>query len=311
MSLKLNDTTSYHLHEMETLGWELTVCNTLEPAGGPCRGILKKNRTFGNLLYDHLSGILPMDNVKKIIEVGGGYGYLMRDFLSRNHRLRAVMLDISGFLLQKQRETLKDSDVAFIKKDFFDCGEGFLSGFDLALFNENIGDFPTLCGIEEKDLCDTPKCGEGPAAELNRLIKTYSLPVTGGKPWNFNLGAVGAVEKLCTAGVRYVYMSEHSCEAAAPEPFSKYLDIRPAGDPERIRLRWHDEYTIKFSHLEKVARAFHYSTMRGRFADFIEIKLDERINFILSSNTQKDEHEIIRLFIDDLFKYEYLILKKD
>jgi hypothetical protein len=32
MKYEVNDTTGYHIYELESLGWELTVCNALEPA---------------------------------------------------------------------------------------------------------------------------------------------------------------------------------------------------------------------------------------------------------------------------------------
>ena len=52
MKYEGNDTTEYHIDELESLGWALTVCNALEPAGSPCRLILKRNASYGHLLYD-------------------------------------------------------------------------------------------------------------------------------------------------------------------------------------------------------------------------------------------------------------------
>ena len=48
--------------------------------------------------------------------------------------------------------------------------------------------------------------------------------------------------------------------------------------------------------------------VRGQYADFIEFDMTDRLNFILTSHSQKDEHEMIRQFIEDCFKYEYLLL---
>ena len=76
-------------------------------------------------------------------------------------------------------------------------------------------------------------------------------------------------------------------------------------------LRGHDEYTIRFSDLEKIARAFQYRIIRGPFADFLEVDFSGQVGYILRTEfSQKDEHEVIRHFVGDLYKYEYLILLK-
>ena len=80
----LNSTKAYHVNQLNTLGWELTVCNALYPEGTPVRKLLSRNGSFGHLLYDYLSQFIPMENVSQVLEIGGGYGYLMRDFLDRN-----------------------------------------------------------------------------------------------------------------------------------------------------------------------------------------------------------------------------------
>ena len=95
-------------NQLNTLGWELTVCNALYPEGTPLRKLLTRNEPFGHLLYDYLSKLVPMGNVARVLEIGGGYGYLMKDFLERNRSLTACMLDISPVLLGKQKETLKE-----------------------------------------------------------------------------------------------------------------------------------------------------------------------------------------------------------
>ena len=64
----------------------------------------KRDDSYGNLLYDYLGRFLPMAEIRSIIEIGGGYGYLMRDFLSNNPSLKVTMLDISPFLSKKQRK---------------------------------------------------------------------------------------------------------------------------------------------------------------------------------------------------------------
>ena len=135
----LNSTKAYHVNQLNTLGWELTVCNALYPEGTPVRKLLSRNGSFGHLLYDYLSKFIPMSNVSRVLEVGGGYGYLMKDFLEKNKSLSACMLDISPVLLGKQMETLKGYSVDFREEDFLESQMRGLSGFDLAILNENLG----------------------------------------------------------------------------------------------------------------------------------------------------------------------------
>ncbi len=47
MSIHINSTEQYHINEMESLGWELTVCNMLQDEESPIRSILKKDQTLG------------------------------------------------------------------------------------------------------------------------------------------------------------------------------------------------------------------------------------------------------------------------
>ena len=86
MKYSLNTTKAYHTDQLNTLGWELTVCNALYPEKTPIRRVLARDDSYGHLLYEYLNQFIPMKNVKKIIEIGGGYGYLMKDF----HRLRWI-----------------------------------------------------------------------------------------------------------------------------------------------------------------------------------------------------------------------------
>jgi hypothetical protein len=87
--------------------------------------------------------------------------------------------------------------------------------------------------------------------------------------------------------------------------------INPTGNPERIALMGHDEYTIRFSHLEKVARTLGYECIRGPFADFVTFRWSEKLRYILMSQGRYgDEEEMVCQFIDDLYKYEYLLLMR-
>lgn len=312
MDYKINTTHRYHTEKLRTLGWELTVCNSLYPENTVLRSILVDNKPFGRLLYSYLSKYIPMDKINKIIEIGGGYGCLMKDFLDINSALRPTMIDISPFLLEKQRETLKDYKVTFIERNFFDVDEVFLKNYDLVIMNENLGDFPAVVGLK-KDMLKlfNPDTTEPFIEKIRALFEKYSLPLPAEDTFNLNIGAIEAIEKLCISGIPYIYAGEHSCEASPPEHLKSLIKFVPKGNPERIPLMGHDEYTIKFSYLKKVGESFGYRVIRGVFADFIHFIFDKRIGHILATQGRhSDEAEIICQFIEDLYRYEYLIFIK-
>lgn len=309
MDYEINDTRAYHIDHLDTLGWELTVCNALDPDASPCRSILKKNDSYGHLLYDYLSRFFPMQSLRKIIEIGGGYGYLMRDFIDRNKSLQPTMLDISPYLLQRQRLSLPGA--CFIQADIMDVPACELESFEMAILNEFLGDLPTLVDVP-RDMLMSPEPLSDPVLERARaLLRRYAIEPKDDERMNVNIGALRVLEKLCQAGTRFIFMSEHSCEAAAPEPWQKLVRLRPTGQPQRIRLRGHDEYTIRFTDLEKIAAAFEYKVIRGPFADFLAFDFTDQLRYkMAAASAHTDQHEIIRHFIEDLYQYEYLILLK-
>ena len=307
----LNSTKSYHTEHLNTLGWELTVCNALHPEGTPVRKLLSCNDSFGHLLYDYLGQFFPMEKISKVLEIGGGYGYLMRDFLDRNGSLKACMLDISPFLLGKQQETLKEYALDFRQEDFLETDPIFLKGFDLAILNENLGDFPSLVNLSQ-DVFGLSTDNVDPVLQWAAgFFKKYNLERPRDDTFNVNAGAIEALVKLCSSGIPYIYVGEHSCEASIPEGLRSLIHVESTGNPERISLAGHDEYTIKFSYLQQIAHALDYTSIRGPFADFIQFEMTDEIRFILSSGGRhSDEAEIICQFVEDLYKYEYLILIK-
>lgn len=312
MRALIHSTEDYYRHKGNSLGWELTVCNALHPENSPCRKILRKSDSYGNLLLDYLSGFLPLYRIERVIEIGGGYGYLMRDFLVRYPRIRATMLDISPFFSQIQRENLKDFEVQFRVEDFLATPISILHGIDMVIFNENLGDFPTalhvpgaMFGAALSDLEETP-------SRVRRVFDAYGFPIPERESFPVNLGAIEALEKVCRARVPYVFLSEHSCEAMAPEAYKGLVKITSLGYPERIVLAGHEEYTIQFSHLADLARSFGYRFIRGPMADFLEPRFDAPLRHVLSASVVTDDaSEIIRHFVEDLYKYEYLLLIRE
>ncbi len=308
MRYVLNSTADYHRNELTSLGWELTVCNCLDPADSPCRKALQRPLSFGQHLYHFLAGILPLNDVQSVVEIGGGMGYLLREFLSLHPPIRARMIDISPYLLQRQKETLQSFPVDFLLADVCDIPGEALAGFDLAMLNENLGDLPTLLAVPEETVVPAEEAIEH-IERLHHFSRNYGLPLE--KDMHINIGAMEVVEKLCQAQIRYIYLSEHSCEAAVPDAMKPYLSFSSAGHPESIPLKGHREFTIKFSYLQKIAEMLNYKTKRGVFADFLTLKLNDKIKTALRlASPLNDEQEIIRQFVYDLYKYEYLILMK-
>ncbi|MEE9911165.1 MAG: class I SAM-dependent methyltransferase [Deltaproteobacteria bacterium] len=309
MGYILNTTDDYHIHKLKSLGWELTVCNALYPKNSPCRKALKSNASFGEHLFNFLSRMVPLTTLKTVLEVGGGLGYLMKDFLTLAPNLQATMLDISPFLLQKQKETLAGISVHFREMDFLKMTASELRPFDLAILNENLGDFPTLVYEQNQPGEHDP----GTIRSLNKIAdyeEEYSLEFK--RTENINIGALEVMERLCGASIPYIYLSEHSCEASMNHPSFPHLKFEAAGVPERINLQGHAEFTIKFSHLETIARAFHYKVFRGQYIYILPIDFNDKVKAALRSSTPlTDEQEIIQHFVYDLYKYEYMILIQD
>jgi len=311
MPYTINSTSEYHLGKLETLGWELTVSNALYPEDSPCRTILKAPSSYGRHLYTYLQSVLPNPDFVSVLEIGGGYGYLMRDFLECKPDLKPLMLDISPVLLQKQRDTLKDFNVIYRQGDFLETDDALLEGVELVLMNEILGDFPTAVDVPRDILQPDlfPHALDNPLKQIRQLFDSYSLGTPQTVTFHFNLGAIEAVEKLCRAGIPAIFLGEHSCEASIPEHFARFIRVDSSDSPQRIALKGHDEYTIKMSHLQKVAEYYHYRTFRGPFADFLDISYSDSLLALLTNQEEADDRdEILIHFIGDLFQYEYLIL---
>jgi hypothetical protein len=311
MQYSLHSTKKYYQQEITSLGWELTVCNSLQQRNSVCRSILKCQDSYGNLLYSFLEQTLPMERISAIMEVGGGYGFLMKDFLTRNPSRRAIMVDISPLLLNMQREILKRFELKFLETDFLDMDGTVFSGIDLIIMNENIGDFPTIYDLTLKQIPEVPGKTSGPLDMVARLHNTYALRLPDSISFSFNLGALLAIEKICLARIPFVIITEHSCEARVPPEFGRLVQVDSPGTPMRISLKGHEEYTVKFSYLENIARTLGYCVVRGPLADILQPCFSERLSAILSGPVPlSNGQEVLRHFVSDLFLYEYLILKK-
>jgi len=265
-----------------------------------------RDASFGEHLFRFLDKNIPLKRVKTVLEVGGGMGYLMRDLLTLAPHLQTTMADISPFLLQRQKESLAAFSVSFLETDFFKMSLPDLRAFDLVVLNEVLGDFPTLAATSEPSPSEDPAAARL-SARIADFETTYGLRFAPAE--NINIGALEAVERLCQAGVPCIYLSEHSCESFFSDPSFPSMNFAPSGNPEKISLKGHAEFTIKFSALEKVARAFSYEALRGPYTDLLPVSFNDRVTAALRAPTPlSGRQEILRQFLYDLHKYEYLLL---
>ncbi len=310
MSFFLNQTEQYHKNDLDNLMWEVTVCNSMETETSPLRQILVKNRTYGEQLWDYLFHFIPKKHCNKVMEVGGGYGFLMRDLLRNAPGIKVTMVDISPAMMTFQRQTLDGFHIRFLQSDFFDIDQGVIQDQDLVVMNEIVGDFPTACGIT-KNMVTCENHDNAYFDNIREYVKQGIITLPEDEPFNLNIGAMMALDRVCSCNVPYIFLSEHSCEATVTDHMATNIKLTPSGNPEEIRLIGHSEYTIRFSDLESMARSHGYTVMRGNYTDFIKVDFSNRVHRIFKSNSQKDAYEIIRHFIEDLDIYEYLLLIRE
>lgn len=295
---------------MESLGWEMTVSNALFQTESPCRNLLTHNLSYGQLLHRFLCANLPMERINSMMEIGGGYGYLMSDLLKLKPANHVTMVDISPFLLAEQKKVLPDENVRFILSDAADMMEATLCDHDLVILNENMGDFPTAVNVPQTLLAEpVNNISNHDLLKIRTFFARYSFPLPPEDSFNFNLGAIQVTEQLCHAGIPFIFVSEHSCEPTVPEVYKNTLSLAASKNPARISLKGHSEYSIKFSYLAIVAQYHGYHVKRGPLADFIPLKQDDFLMQLPKRRTIAS-NEILLHFVEDLYQYEYVLLQK-
>ncbi len=284
--MKCNSTREYHLQTSVDLMSEYTICESFGHINTPYQQLLERPRAYGALLGDFLKkeGVLG----RRIQELGGGYGTLMRGLLETYDIERVHMLDLSPSLLRRQRQTLAGWPVEFEQGDMLEYEPGDV---DLIICNEVIGDLDTLVDVS--------------AAEE---IERYGLE-TPGTSFNFNLGAVRLVERLAGYDVP-IFLSEHSSDPIIPEGFD-YLAAGLELDSfaREVPLFKHSEYTIRFNHLVKVAEHHGRRIKTGSLFEIIPLEPRHEFRFVFTSRACSTERqEIIFELLDHLREYRYLLI---
>ncbi|MEA3348489.1 MAG: hypothetical protein U9Q39_05430, partial [Pseudomonadota bacterium] len=150
--------------------------------------------------------------------------------------------------------------------------------------------------------------------EASRLIfkfnlNIYDLP----EIFNLNYGALRFIELLAESPVSRAFITEHGCDTVIPYPFSLYPAILPVGDlnPRRIQLKDHDEYNIRFDHLEQVAETLKFKVRRFHLMDILKVRFDDEINYLLTSQRPiNEEQEILLEFYEHVAEYQGILIER-
>jgi hypothetical protein len=299
----VNSTTRFHRTEPVDLMKEFTICESFSREDSPYAVALERRQSFGSMLGGFLGRQGLLKSGSTVCEVGGGYGSLMRGLLGEyGHLVRRVyMIDLSERLLRRQRQSLLPwrDRVTSIQADAHEI-IGAVKGVDLLIMNEAMGDLDTLTGIDPGDMTD----------EAARVVGEYGLETPGEGPFCLNTGAIRLVESICRRGMP-AYLSEHSCDPVIPEDLP-FLAQGLALDsfPREIRLHRHSEYTIRFSHLVKVARALGREVRTGALLDFIPLKRNGDLRMIFTMRACGTErHEILYELLDHVREYRWMVIE--
>jgi hypothetical protein len=298
----INSTRGYHRNTSIDLLKEYTICESLSDITGPYMKLLEEPKPYGAIIGDFLIRRNLLNPGATIMEIGGGYGNLMHGLL-RTHgsSVRKVfMVDLCGKLLLKQKEKLKAfrDKISFIKADAHDLIHA-IRGVDLIIMNEVIGDLDTMTGIDPLNLCQ----------QARELIITHGLQVPGEDKFCLNIGAIRLVEDICSKGIP-AFISEHSSDPVIPENML-FLSRGLALDsyPREICLSGHREYTIRFSHLMKIAEAKEKKASTGSLLELVGIKNSPALRFIFLSNACSTDDQAVALeFLDHIREYRWLTI---
>ncbi len=300
--MELNSTRDYHLKSDIDLMREYTINESLSSSESHYMACIEEPRPFGQIVAEKLKSLGLLKERSIIMEAGGGYGSFMEAMLSSSHGLikRVIMADLSPALLERQRKRLEPfrDMVTFINGDIHEMLPA-ISGIDLVIMNEMIGDLDTMTGLEPDKL----------PAGISMLIDKYGLDIPESGKFSMNTGAINAVEEVCSKGFT-AYISEHSCDPIIPEVMpwlASGLEID--GWPREIKLHGHSEYTIRFSHLIKVAQHFGRKILTGSYAELVGVRNRHFYRFMFESGAcSTPEQEIVLEFLDHIREYRWLII---
>jgi hypothetical protein len=298
----MNTTRGFHKRAPVDLMKEYTICEAFSSPDSPYMLCLKNPRPYGALIGDFLISKGILKRGATVMEIGGGYGSLMHGLLSAHADFvkRVVMVDLSKSLLNRQRRKVGmwDGMVTFIQADIHELIHA-ISGVDLIILNEVIGDLDAWIDLDPQDL----------PHDAGQVIDAYGLEIPASLHFNLNIGAITLVEAICRKKIP-IFIAEHASDPLIPKDM-QFLGkgLNPDAFPREIRLVGHSEFTIRFSHLVAVARAFQRRTMTGALMELIGLKKSPGMNFIFSNRACANEaQEIIFELLDHIREYRWFIM---
>jgi hypothetical protein len=282
---------------------EFTICESFSTENSPYATILKSPRSYGAMLGDFIMSKGLFRDGAPICEMGCGYGSLMHGLLNAySERIgRVYMVDLSGSLIRKQRSKLTDwgAKITSIQADIHEIAPA-LRGIGTYIVNEVMGDLNTMTNIDPVEI--DPEAAE--------LIEKYDLEIPSEGRFCLNTGAIRLVEALSRKDSP-AFLSEHSCDPLIPRDMpwlGKNLDLDSF--PREIRLYRHSEYTIRFSHLVKTAKALGRTVETGALIELLPIIESPCLKMVFASRTCVTErHEIIYELLDHIREYRWMILR--
>jgi hypothetical protein len=300
--LKINSTKEFHRKTPVDLMKEYTINESLSRHDSPYMSLLENPRPLGRIVAEKLEGLGILKQGSVVLEAGGGYGSFMEAMLSCSLGLiqKVIMADLSPELIRKQRKRLEPfmDMVSYVNADINEILPA-LSGIDLIIMNEVIGDLDTMTGLEPGSL----------PGEISLLTDKYGLDIPESVIFSLNTGAIKAVEAICSKGCS-AYISEHSCDPVIPEDMpwlAKGIDLDSY--PREIRLFAHSEYTVRFGHLIRVAQYFGRKTLSGSYTELVGLRNRPSYRFIFEAGAcSTPEQEIILEFLDHIREYRWLII---
>jgi len=296
--LRVNDTRNHYRFGTVDLMTEFTICESFATIDSPYMTAVDHHRSYGVMVGERL-GLQPGS---RICEVGGGYGSLMRGLLEEyaGQIGHVYMIDLSRALLKRQRERLQAWSplITFINGDIAELAPT-LSDIDCLIVNEVIGDLETL---QDLDCTNLP-------ADVWDMVQRYDLDLPLAGTVHFNWGAISLVEEICRRGIP-VFLAEHASDPSIPDDMAFLRrGLNGSGYPREIRLAGHSEFTIRFSHLIKVARAWGRRIDSGSLIDLVGIRRSPQMRFVFMARAQAtDEQALLYELLDHIREYRWLFI---
>lgn len=217
---------------------------------------------FGSLLAKNLMDRGLLKEGARVLEVGPGLGDLAEQFCKEAKPKEYKFLDISPKIIDFLKARFSGKAYGFMVGNFLEMG--IRKRYNTVICNEVLSDLPTIVRFN-------PKSAGGKGGiyrDALRMVKKYDLRAKGES--NFNYGAIKFLEVsnkiLERDGIVFISEQDSECKGGM-------------GWPEKIRVYGHNEYTIKMSWLEQVAKKLMFAVESGSLTEFLGIRREKFMSF--------------------------------